>query len=99
MRPFHKSKRRRLHFASQIHNGDGRLDAALERVKELTDDVCQVLILGRPEGIILANVEVYGRRLRIYGRAGHVTVAASVPWRFINAAIKADIVRPGKSER
>ena len=96
MRPFHKSKRRRLHFANQIHNGDGRLDAALERVKELTDDVCQVLILGRPEGIILANVEVYGRRVRIRGRAGYVDVSASVPWRFIEAAKKADFGAGGK---
>ena len=78
-------------FASQIRTGEGRLDSALERVRELTDDVCQVLILGRPEGIILAKIEVHGRRLRIFGRAGYVDVAASVPWRFIEAAKKADL--------
>jgi hypothetical protein len=56
------------------------------------------LILGLPEGPLLAGVEVYGKRIRICGRAGRVTVAPSVPWRLIEAVRKADGVDkpPGK---
>jgi hypothetical protein len=88
----------RFKRASQVRTGGGRLDAALERVEAMSDDVCQVLILGLPEGPLLAGVEVYGKRIRICGRAGRVTVAPSVPWRLIEAVRKADGVDkpPGK---
>ena len=84
--------------ASQVRTGRGRLDAAMERVEARSDDVCQVLILGLPEGPLLAGVDVYGKRIRICGRAGRVTVATSVPWRLIEAVRKADGVDkpPGK---
>jgi hypothetical protein len=88
----------RFRRASQVRTGRGRLDVALDRAEAASDDVCQVLILGLPEGPLLAGVEVYGKRIRICGRAGRVTVAPSVPWRLIEAVRKADGVDkpPGK---
>lgn len=80
----------RFRRASQIRTGRGRLDAALDRAEAASDEVCQVLVLGLPEGPLLAGVEVYGKRMRICGRTGRVTVATSVPWRLIEAVRKAD---------
>ena len=79
-----------LRRGSQIRTGAGRLDAALERVEALSDDVCQVLILGLPEGPLLAGVEVYGKRMRICGRAGRVTVAPAVLWDLVEAMRKTE---------
>ena len=88
----------RFRRASQVRTGRGRLDVALDLAEAVSDEVCQVLILGLPEGPLLAGVEVYGKRMRICGRAGRVTVAPSVPWRLIEAVRKADGVDkpPGK---
>ena len=74
------------------------MDVALDLAEAASDEVCQVLILGLPDGPLLAGVEVYGKRMRICGRAGRVTVAPSVPWRLIEAVRKADGVDkpPGK---
>ena len=90
MRRWNGKRKWWLRRGSQVRTGGGRLDAALERVEARSDDVCQVLILGLPEGPLLAGVEVYGKRIRICGRAGRVTVATSVPWRLIEAVRKAD---------
>lgn len=90
MRRWNGKRKWWLRRGSQVRTGAGRLDAALERVEALSDDVCQVLILGLPEGPLLAGVEVYGKRMRICGRAGRVTVAPSVPWRLIEAVRRAD---------
>ena len=90
MRRWKKNGGWRLKRASRMRTGGGRLDSAMECAEAMSDDVCQVLILGLPEGPLLANVEVYGRRMRVCGRSGRVTVPGSVPWRLIEAVRRAD---------
>ena len=90
MRRIESRKKWWLRRGSQIRTGGGRLDAALERVEARSDDVCQVLILGLPEGPLLAGVEAYGKRMRVCGRSGRVVVPSGIPWRLIEAVRKAD---------
>lgn len=74
------------------------MDVALDRAEAASDEVCQVLILGLPEGPLLAGIDVHGKRMQVCGCGGRVTVAPSVPWRLIEAVRKADGVDkpPGK---
>lgn len=74
------------------------MDVALDRAEAASDEVCQVLILGLPEGPLLAGIDVHGKRMQVCGCGGRVTVPTSVPWRLIEAVRKADGVDkpPGK---
>lgn len=48
----------RFRRASQVRTGRGRLDVALDRAEAVSDEVCQVLILGLPGGPLLAGIDI-----------------------------------------
>ena len=60
----------RFRRASQVRTGRGRLDVALDRAEAASDEVCQVLILGLPEGPLLAGIDVHGKRMQVCGCGG-----------------------------
>lgn len=80
-----------MKWASQVRK-DRRLDASLEKAEEL---YCswKILLFGPNGETILVDVSEHGRRMQVSGRKKSVTCAASVPWKFIEVARKADSVR------